>query len=351
MKVNPSSSKPLWIDTFGSPTNFGTVSSLQGDPSGNMWFSGQTQGLIPLVAPLEAEGTEDNFVAEISADGTQLLFSSYGPPYLALGPQNSVYLSGAVTPANKSATSALVVKLEASASSSSVIDSIGGAVQPAKELVPTSAGIAPSEMIRISGRGLGPLGTVVAKFDGTGRVATILNGVQVSINGVPAPLISVQATSIVCMTPFEVNGDTAVNVQVIQNGVAGPPVAVGVRPIAAYPDILAVLNSDGTINSQSNPAHPGDSVVVYATGFGDTKPSGQDGALYGAPLPAPVYPVTMYYFENVSLTYAGPAPGIVQGIWQLDLAFSKDAGRGLSNIELVSGYPEAGPFTLPVWIE
>ena len=351
MKVNPSSSKPLWLDTFGSPTVAGTVSSLQTDPSGNLWFSGQTPGLIPLVAPMEAEGTENSFAAEISADGTQLLFSSYGPPYLALGPQNSVYLAGSVRPPNKSATSAFIVKLDASATSSSVIDSIGGAVQPAKEWLPTTLGIAPGEMIRISGRGLGPLATLTAKFDATGRVATVLNGVQALVNGVPAPLISVQATSIVCMTPFEVSGNTEVSVQVVQNGVAGGPVAVGVKAVAAYPDILIVLNPDGTINSQFNPAHPGETVVVYATGFGGTKPSGQDGALYGAPVPVPLYPVTMYYYPNVSLAYAGPAPGIVEGIWQLNLAFSKDAQTGLSNIELVSSYPEAGIFTIPVWIE
>jgi uncharacterized protein (TIGR03437 family) len=335
MKVNPGSSKPLWIDTFGSPTNYGTVSSLQADSSGNMWFSGSTPGLIPLVAPLEAEGTENSFAAEISADGTQLLFSSYGPQYLALGPQNSVYLAGSATPPKKSATSAFLVKLDAAAASSSVIDSIGGAVQPATEWLPTSLGIAPGEMIRISGRGLGPLATLTAKFDATGRVATDLNGVQALVNGVPAPLISVQATSIVCMTPFEVSGNAQVSVQVVQGGVAAAPVAVGVKAIAAYPDILAVLNPDGTINSQFNPAHPGDTVVVYATGFGDTKPSGQDGALYGAPFPVPLYPVTMYYYENVSLAYAGPAPGIVEGIWQLNLAFSKDAQTGLSNIGFV----------------
>ena len=350
MKVNPSSSKPLWLDTFGSPTVVGAVSSLEADPSGNVWFSGSTPGPIPLVAPLEAEGTENSFVAKISADGIQLLFSSYGPPYLAVG-QNSVYLAGSVTTSNKSATSARLVKLDASAAASSVIDSIGGAMQPAKEWLPTSLGIAPGEMIRISGRGLGPLATLTAKFDATGRVATALNGVQALVNGVPAPLISVQAASIVCMTPFEVSGNTQVSVQVVQNGVAGAPVVVGVKPIAAYPDILAVLNPDGTINSQSYPAHPGDTVVVYATGFGGTKPTGQDGALYRAPFPVPVYPVTMYYDENVALTYAGPAPGIVEGIWQLNLAFSKDAQTGLSNIELVSSYPEAGLFTIPIWIE
>ncbi len=351
MKVNPSSSTPLWMDTFGSPTVVGTVSSLQADPSGNVWFSGSTPAPIPLVAALEAEGTENSFAAEISADGTELLLSTYGPPYLALGPQNSVYLAGSVTPPGKSATSARVVKLDGSAAATSVIDSIGGAVQPAKESLPASLGIAPGEMIRISGRGLGPLATLTAKFDSTGRVATVLNGVQALVNGVPAPLISVQSASIVCMTPFEVSGKTEVNVQVVQNGVAGAPVAVGVKAVAAYPDILDVLNPDGTINSQSNPAHPGDTVLVYATGLGDTKPSGQDGALYGTPSPVPLYPVTMYYYANVSLAYAGPAPGIVEGIWQLNLALSKDAQTGLSNIELVSSYPGAGMFTIPVWIE
>ena len=350
MKVNPSSSTPLWLDTFGSSV-YSTVSSLQADPSGNVWFSGQTQGLIPLVAPLEAEGTENNFAAEISADGTQLLFSSYGPPYLAVGPQNNVYLAGSVRPSNKSATSARVVKLDASASSSSVIDSIGGAVQPAKQWLPTSLGIAPGEMIRISGRGLGPLATLTAQIDAAGRVASALNGARALVNGVPAPLISVQATSIVCMMPFEVSGNTQVSVQVMQNGIAGAPVAVGVKAVAAYPDIIAVSNPDDTINSQFNPAHPGDTVAVYATGFGDTKPSGQDGALYGAPFPMPLYPVTMYYYQDVSLADVGPAPGIVPGIWQFNLAFSKDAQTGLSNIQLVSSYPEAALFTLPVRIE
>jgi len=41
---------------------------------------------------------------------------------------------------------------------------------------------------------------------------------------------------------------------------------------------------------------------------------------------------------------------IVEGIWQLNLAFGKDAQTGQSNLLLVSTYPEAGLFTIPVWI-
>jgi uncharacterized protein (TIGR03437 family) len=202
-------------------------------------------------------------------------------------------------------------------------------------------------MIRIVGRGLGPNATLPAQIDYTGRVATSLGGVQVLINGVPAPLIGVQASVIACMTPFEVSGHTSAIVQIVQNGIATPGVAVGVKEVANTPDVLSVANSNGTLNSPSNPAHPGQNVTLYVTGFGATTPSVPDGSLYQLPLPTPVYAI-----EAPNITYAGPAPGLVAGIWQVNVTLPSNAASGANLLQLNSAY-EGAYFphaTASVWV-
>ena len=54
-------------------------------------------------------------------------------------------------------------------------------------------------------------------------------------------------------------------------------------------------------------------VTLYVTGFGDTIPSVPDGSIYQSPLPAPAVPLFGSY------AYAGPAPGEVAGVWQINV--------------------------------
>ena len=248
------------------------------------------------------------------------------------------------TQTGATSTIALLTKLDLGKTQPAVIDSIAGVAQPAGDGPPSYRGIAPGEMIAITGRGLGPVGTLVAKFDSSGRVATNLGGVQVLINGIPAPLISVSATSIACMTPFGVSGSSSALVQVVQNGIASPGVTVGVKEVAFLPDILAVANQNGTFNTQANPAHPGETVSVYLTGMGNTSPPVPDGSIYQTPPPAPLYPAYTYIYAYVSQTYSGPAPGLVAGIWVVNLKFIPDlpvSGTGSNPILIGSTYGES----------
>jgi uncharacterized protein (TIGR03437 family) len=353
------STSPAWLTAIGDCLYATKPSQVTLDSNGNVWVGGATSSsFFPTVAPLEVQGTYQGFVAELGPDGSKLLFSSYAPPAFALGPQQTLYLAGPSVPnppkvdtqAFAIATSAVVAKVDVSATRAVVIDSIR-TMQPAPDDVPTQInGIAPGEMIRISGRGLGPAATLAAQIDATGRVASSLGAVRVLINGVPAPLISVQESTIVCMTPF-VTGKTSANVQVEQSGAAIPGVAVGVTPVAIVPAVLGVANQDATANSESNPAHPGQIVTFYVTGFGGTNPSVPDGSFYRAPLPVPVYTVNAFS----PVTYAGPAPGLVAGIWQVNVMLNSNAASGANplNVYLYSSYtigPYSPAMTVPVWV-
>ncbi len=313
MKVSLSSTAPVWLAEVGGGCNqITTPSQVAVDANGNVWVGGATSsGALPTVAPFEVQKYDQGFVAELSADGGTVLLSSYAPGHFALGPQQTLYLAGAsqanppkvdiqVGPAS---SYAIVEKVNLSAQSA-VIDSITS-VLPAVEDQVQLLGIAPGEMIRISGRGLGPVATLVAQLDFSGRVATVLGGVQVLINGVAAPLISVQASAIACMTPFEVSGHSSATVQIVQNGVASPAVTVGIKEVTFTPGVLSIANQDGSFNSPSNPARAGQSVTLYVTGFGPTNPSVPDGSLYKSPLPTAVYAVSAV---GNKVTYAGPAP-------------------------------------------
>jgi uncharacterized protein (TIGR03437 family) len=359
LKMSLSVPSPLWFSAIGDCLYATKPSQVAVDVNGNLWVGGPTSSSFPTVAPLELQGTDQGFLAELSPDGSKLLFSSYAPPAFALGPQQTLYLTGASVPNPPkvdtqpfaTAASALVAKVDVSAMRAAVIDSISTTQPPAYGIPNQFDGIAPGEMIRITGRGLGPTATLVAQIDSTGRVASSLGGIRVLFNGVPAPLISVQASTIICMTPFEVTGNSSASVQIEQNGAAIPGVAVGVTAVALAPVVLSVANQDASLNSQSNPAHPGQIVTFYVTGFGGTNPSVPDGSLYQVPLPVPMYSL----YGSPLLTYAGPAPGLVAGIWQVNVMLDSNAASGANplNVSVDSSYM-VGPYSpamiVPVWV-
>lgn len=342
MKFNLSSPTPLWFTEIAGGCYEATgATQVAIDSNGAIWVGGSTQsGLLPTLAPFEVQGTDSGFLIQLSANGT-VQSSSYAPPYFALGPQQTIYLAGASTTTPKvdtrfgppAGTSVLLKKIDFAQSSSAVIDSVGPVQPMTSDYYQTQLlAVGPGEMVRVTGRGLGPVATLTAQIV-AGRVSTSLGGVQVLFNGVPAPLISVSSTAIACMTPFELTGPSIGTVQVVNNGVVTPSVAVGVKPVAYEPSVLTVINQNGTFNSPENPAPAGSTIIMYATGFGGTNPPVPDGALYQAPLPTPVYGISS---STQSVTYAGPAVGLVAGIWQINMQLGPAVTSG--NVYLASAY-------------
>jgi uncharacterized protein (TIGR03437 family) len=176
---------------------------------------------------------------------------------------------------------------------------------------------------------------VDAQLDSFGRLPSALGATRVLFDNLLAPLISVQDTTIVCFAPFEIN--QVAQVAVDFGGQRSNTVRVGIAK--SSPQILAIANQDGTLNSPDRPARPGDVIVLYATGLGETSPLSVDGMINFPPLPVPVVPVSVLIGgHSVPPQFVAAAYGLVAGITQVNVQvpFITDPSN-LVNVALNSG--------------
>ncbi|MBV9771094.1 MAG: PQQ-binding-like beta-propeller repeat protein [Bryobacterales bacterium] len=186
--------------------------------------------------------------------------------------------------------------------------------------------LSPGELVTIFGASLGPSSAAQTEVVGD-TVATTIGSTQVLIGGVAAPLLFASSAQINAVVPFGLAGSTT-QVQVVYQGQVVTSTTVAVQPAAPAIFSLdgdgggpgAILNQDGSINSQSNPASPGSVVVLYATGGGLTTPASIDGRLTSSPYPSPSLPISVS-IEGLpaQVVYAGAAPGMVAGMLQINV--------------------------------
>ena len=69
--------------------------------------------------------------------------------------------------------------------------------------------VAPGELITIFGSGFGPPEVVSGELDASGLVKTKIADTRVIFDGVPAPLLFVQANQVGAVVPFAVSGVAA----------------------------------------------------------------------------------------------------------------------------------------------
>jgi len=220
----------------------------------------------------------------------------------------------------------------------------GGGVSPAPLIAAVSnaasydqSGVAPGEIVTLFGAGLGPDTPANLTLDSSGEVSTNLANTTVLFDGIPAPLIYASGTQTSAVVPFGITSATT-QVQVQYRGQTSAPFPVNV--LATAPGIISadssgtgqalVVNQNGSLNSADSPAPPGSVLVFYATGGGQTSPAGIDGAVADAAnLPAPVAPVSVQIgLKPATVLYAGAAPGMVQGVLQINVQVPADAPQG-----------------------
>ncbi len=186
--------------------------------------------------------------------------------------------------------------------------------------------VAPGELITIFGANYGPGALVGAQLDANGLVASNLAGTQVLFDGVAAPFIYAVSGQVSVVVPYEVAGKQQTVVQYIFNGVKSNTVSIPVA--ASAPGVFAanatgrgpglVLNSDYSLNTESAPAAGGSVVQILATGGGAVKGGAANGALaVGAGEQTLAVTVTIGGV-NAPVIYAGPAPGLVNGVMQVN---------------------------------
>ncbi|HWR52564.1 MAG TPA: PQQ-dependent sugar dehydrogenase [Bryobacteraceae bacterium] len=192
---------------------------------------------------------------------------------------------------------------------------------------------------------------------------------QVKVNGVTAPLIAVANVGGQEQINFQVPWDTApgqAQLTVTAAGVESAPVQVEVVPAA--PGLFefdaaggakraAALRSDYRVINTAvcetgvcdEVAHPGEVILLYATGLGEVENQPPDGN------PAAASPVAKTRNDttvtiggmNATVLYAGLAPGFV-GLYQINLEVPRGLPPGTHELKVTAGGRTGKPAILGV---
>jgi uncharacterized protein (TIGR03437 family) len=209
-----------------------------------------------------------------------------------------------------------------------------------------SASISPGELITIFGTNIGPSSPASMTIAG-GFVTTTLSGVTLTIDSQPAPLLYVSQNQVTAQVPYEATIGTGKQVS-LTNGTS-PPATSTVTIAAQAPGLFtadgsganqaAALNYGATtqaytLNTAANPAHLGDTILLYITGEGDynSTMSPRTGLIVPdslSPLPElnPLPTVTIGG-APATVAYAGPLVGSILGLLQINCVVPTSASTG-----------------------
>jgi uncharacterized protein (TIGR03437 family) len=218
--------------------------------------------------------------------------------------------------------------------------------------------VAPGELVTIFGANLGPPADASGDLDGD-FVADEIEATQLFFGGVSSPLLFASSSQINAVVPFGVTGPTT-PVEILYQGQPTASSTVAVQP--ASPAVFsfdrsgggqgAILNQDGSPNSQTNPAARGSVVAIYGTGAGVTTPSSTDGLLTSKPYPTPMLPVTVSIDgKPAQVIYAGAAPGLVAGVMQINVMVPATATQSPYDQVVVNVGDFASPTAVTITVQ
>lgn len=117
--------------------------------------------------------------------------------------------------------------------------------------------------------------------------------------------------------PYEISGAGNADILVTYLGALSSSAAVPVK--GAHPGVLPqVFNQDGSLNSATNQAAIGSTIVLFATGQGVTNPPSPTGAFPGDVYSKASAPVTLEIGgKTAELAFQGQAPGTA-GVLQVN---------------------------------
>ncbi len=233
------------------------------------------------------------------------------------------------------------------------IDTGGG---PALDAVMSSAsyearGVAPGEILVLFGERMG------GNLKTGNPVSRSIEGTRVLFDGVAAPLLYASKGQVSAIAPFGLAGRDAVRIVVEQDGVQSAPTVAGV--VAAKPGLFsvngsgegagAILNQNGSVNTEANPARAGEVVVLYLTGGGTLRPAAEDGSIASAASSLEGAVEVTIEGRKSQVLYAGGAPGLVAGAVQINVLLGQELPAGLLPIA-VSVAGERSVARIGVWV-
>ena len=366
-KINASGTGLIWSTYFGGSYS-DQITGLAVGANGEIFVSGHSDsGDLPGLAATPdgcrpTANQELAFVARVAQDGT-----TAGPTELLQGAPDCLYFScgslvyndltdypgyparGALALGSNGTlvfadTDGNLASIDFSSSSR-----LSCVVDPADYAQLRT--VAPGQLLTLFGTDLAP----ETPFIPAAGVAASTANFGVFFNGIPAPILYSGAQQINVQVPYEIAGQSSVEMQVVDNqvalpvsetvtlGVAAREPAVFLTPAALeslYPastvcggvvvfGVAALaLNTDGTLNDCSNPAIAGSVVTLFVDGLGPVMPALATGAIAAAPAVA-LTPGVVGVDNNgdigsSTLSLPGAITGVAQ--WQLQLSTGLPAG-------------------------
>jgi uncharacterized protein (TIGR03437 family) len=196
--------------------------------------------------------------------------------------------------------------------------------------------VAPGGLVSLFGTQMSPVNLATNELP----LPTALGDSCLTVNGMPIPMLFVSSSQVNAQLPFNMNGNVVMvlrtpggisnnlNVTILpvapsvfHSGVAGPQTGI--------PTIVRYTNNE--LVTPSNPIHPNDVLIIYATGLGDVSPDMKEG------LPGPTRPLAVAQVAptlalgdiTLEVQYAGLAPGMV-GVYQINAKVPFKVRTGLS---------------------
>jgi uncharacterized protein (TIGR03437 family) len=197
-----------------------------------------------------------------------------------------------------------------------------------------SGPIAPGELLTIYGANLGPAQPVSANLGNYVPVPASLADVQVWFGDVAGRVLLGYQAQINVIAPFELGPGSSVKLQVLYFGI--PSAQIGMPAASAAPGLFtqnssgtglaAVINQDGTVNT---PSAAGSYISLYGTG-GGALPGAMDGAIAESAANLAASAQVSINGENANVIYAGAAPTLADGVFQINVQVPADAPSGMT---------------------
>jgi uncharacterized protein (TIGR03437 family) len=217
---------------------------------------------------------------------------------------------------------------------------------------PFTAGVAPGESLTLYGTNLADSLVVASSIP----LPTSLGNVQVTINGVNAPINYVSPTQVSVTVPYGITS-AIVQVQVVTDGNPSNTVTSFLNTTSAGvfsvpPGGLgygAVLHQDGSLVTKANPAQIGETVSVYLTGLGAVNPGIADGA--AGPSGTLSQTVSTIAADisgtTATVTYSGLAPQLA-GLYQVNLTIPAGLTAGDNSLDIAGPDSYTSEVLIPI---
>jgi uncharacterized protein (TIGR03437 family) len=334
----------------------GSISAVAVDGEGNAFFGMNGTSISNSLPPNCTPFDGDSLIA-LSPDGSKITSSSNYPgpiKALLLDGKGGVFITG-TTDAEIFVSTPQAFQTQASVASNAFA---------AKFDFSQPAGLAFTCLVNAASLSVG-LNNPRGALDGSvapGELVTLFGSgfagpeLQVTFDGISAPVTYSDAGQINAVVPFEVGQVPfwpLTFVFVRAGAQTFGPVRLPTAP--AMPGMFtlsgnglgqaAALNQDGSVNSSANPATAGSVITVFITGVGDYNPSLPDGALgpLKPPFPKPVLPMSaIVNSEPAPLLFVGQAPGLIAGVVQVNVRIPGDAKSGQATLAVAVGNYGAG---------